>query len=148
LIEHFYEGDLLEAVRKTVEKIDGSYAFLAINSENPDEIIAVRKDSPLVVGVGEDEYFLASDIPALLKYTKRIMILEDDEIAVINRNSIKVLDKQESHIDKEIKEIDWDLEAAEKGGFPHFMIKEIFEQPEAVRKTLRGRIEKDSVKRL
>ena len=140
LLEDSYDGDFLQAVRKTVSQLEGSYAFAAISSDNPQEIIAVRKDSPLVAGIGDGEIFLASDIPAVLKYTRSIMIFEDGEMARITPEGVEVYNEDGARMDKDIQQIDWDIEAAEKGGFPHFMIKEIFEQPQAVRKTLAGRI--------
>jgi glucosamine--fructose-6-phosphate aminotransferase (isomerizing) len=133
-------------MQDTVAQLDGAYAICAMSSEEPDTLIAVRKDSPLIVGISENECIVASDIPAVLKYTRDVIVFEDGELAVITRDGMQVFTVEGEPLDKEVTKIDWDLEAAEKGGFPHFMIKEIFEQPEAVRKTLAGRIENNLVK--
>lgn len=146
LLEENYKGDFKQAMLDTVAQLDGAYAICAMSSEEPDTLIAVRKDSPLIVGIGENECIVASDIPAVLKYTRDVIVFEDGELAVITRDGIQVFTVEGELLDKEVIKIDWDLEAAEKGGFPHFMIKEIFEQPEAVRKTLAGRIENNLVK--
>ena len=146
LLEEADQGDFLQAVRETVSRLEGSYAFAAICSDHPGEMIAVRKDSPLVAGLGDGEVFLASDIPAVLKYTRNIVIFEDGEMARIRAEGIEVYDSGGERIEKEVHEILWDIEAAEKGGYPHFMIKEIFEQPSAVLKTLAGRTEGDRVR--
>ncbi|QRN84946.1 glutamine--fructose-6-phosphate transaminase (isomerizing) [Clostridia bacterium] len=146
LLEENYQGDFKEAMRTTVAQLDGSYAICAMSSEDSDTMITVRKDSPLIVGIGEHECFVASDIPAVLKYTKDIMVFEDGEMAVITSEGIKVYSAEGDLINKPITKVDWDMEAAEKGGFPHFMLKEIFEQPEAIRKTLAGRLDGDLVK--
>jgi glucosamine--fructose-6-phosphate aminotransferase (isomerizing) len=144
LIEHFYQGDLLEAVLAAVSKLEGSYAIAVVSSKEPDKLIAVRQDSPLVVGLGEGEYFLASDIPALLKHTRNTYILNDGEVAVLEKDGVKVMDLDRREIRKDIFEIKWAAEQAEKGGYDHFMLKEIYEQPKALRDTLSGRIETDN----
>jgi glucosamine--fructose-6-phosphate aminotransferase (isomerizing) len=146
LLEENYQGDFKQAMQDTVAQLDGAYAICAMSSEEPDTLIAVRKDSPLIAGLGENECFIASDIPAVLKYTRDVIVFEDGELAVITRDGMQVFTVEGVALDKEVTKVDWDLEAAEKGGFPHFMIKEIFEQPEAVRKTLAGRIENNLVK--
>ncbi|MDD2371439.1 MAG: glutamine--fructose-6-phosphate transaminase (isomerizing) [Firmicutes bacterium] len=140
LFEYLNDGDLLSTAKKVTEKLEGSYAIGVVNKENKDEFLVVRKDSPLVVGVGEGENFIASDIPAILEYTKKIYILDDDEMALISRGDVKIFDGNGKRIIKEIREINWSLESAEKQGYEHFMLKEINEQPEAIRKTLAGRI--------
>ncbi len=142
LVEHFYTGDLVAAVQKAIAKVRGSYATVAICKNNPDMLVAARKDSPLVIGIGDGEYFFASDIPALIEYTRKIMILQDGEIAVLTRDGIIVYQDGQT-VEKEIMTIDWDCEAAKKGGYDHFMIKEIHEQPLALRQTLKGRIAED-----
>ncbi|MDD4237229.1 MAG: glutamine--fructose-6-phosphate transaminase (isomerizing) [Desulfotomaculaceae bacterium] len=144
LIEHFYDGDLLEAVLMTVSKLVGSYAMAVVSSKEPNKLIAVRQDSPLVVGLGEGEYFLASDIPALLKHTRFTYILNDGEVAVLEKDGVKVMDLNKKEIRKNIFEVEWAAEQAEKGGYDHFMLKEIHEQPKALRDTLSGRIAEDN----
>ncbi len=136
LVEKFFEGNLSEAVKKATTELEGSYAFAVINQENPDQIVAYRQDSPLILGIGEDEFYLASDIPALLPYTRRVIILEDGEMAELNRENFRVIGPGGNLQNKEIEEIDWDLEMAEKKGFPHYMLKEIHEQPDVMRQLL------------
>jgi glucosamine--fructose-6-phosphate aminotransferase (isomerizing) len=143
LIEHFYEGDLVEAVRKVVNKLEGSFAMVVLSAHEPDKIVAVRQDSPLVVGLGNGENFLASDIPAVLKYTRNTYILNDGEIVVVKADGVQVMDRSGKEFAKEVFEVKWEAEQAEKGGFDHFMLKEIFEQPRALRDTLSGRINKE-----
>ncbi len=143
MIEEFYKEtkDLLSAIKMTVAKIEGSYAMVVLCKDYPGEIFAARKDSPLIVGLGEGENFFASDIPAILNHTRRIFILDDGEIARISQTQVEIFSPNGSKVDKDETYIDWDAEAAEKGGYSHFMLKEIHEQPEAVRKTLSGRID-------
>lgn len=140
LIEHFYDGDLVDAVLKTVAKLEGSYAMAIISAHEPGKLVAVRQDSPLVIGLGEKEYFLASDIPAFLDYTRRTYVLNDGEIAVLEQERIVIMDRDRRPVSKEVFEVHWQAKQAEKGGYDHFMLKEIFEQPKAIRDTLRGRI--------
>ncbi|HQD77143.1 MAG TPA: glutamine--fructose-6-phosphate transaminase (isomerizing) [Bacillota bacterium] len=145
LVEHYYEGDLVEAVLKAVPKLEGSFAMAVISAREPGKLVAVRQDSPLVVGLGEGEYFLASDIPAVLKHTRSIYILDDGEVAVLEAGGVEVLDLKGSRVEKKVTEIKWKAEEAEKGGYEHFMLKEIHEQPRALRDTLGGRISADGV---
>ena len=140
LIEEFYEGDLLKAVKKTVELLEGSYAIAVMSKNERDRFVAVRKDSPLVAGLGQGENFIASDIPAILPYTKNIIILENGDIIDVRRESINVYDKNLNLITRNIKRIDWRIEDAQKGGFKHFMLKEIFEEPDVIREAMRGRV--------
>ncbi len=146
LIETYYEGDLLEAVFKAVEKIEGSCALVAISSEEPGRLVCARRDSPLIIGLGEGENLVASDIPALLAHTRKTKVLEDGEFASITAEGAEIYDSSGRVIDREIFEIKWDIEAAEKGGFDHFMLKEIMEQPDAVKETLRQRVDPESGK--
>lgn len=146
LVEEYYQGDLVAAVRKTLAKVQGSYAIGVISVKEPDKLVAARKDSPLIVGLGEGENFIASDIPAILSHTRRIYLIEDGEVVVLTRDNAVILDKDDSPVRRGIFLVEWDAEAAEKGGFDHFMLKEIFEQPEAFRKTLSGRIHNGEVK--
>ncbi len=138
LIALNYEGDLLEAVQKTVERLRGAFAFGVITSREPGRVIGVKQGSPLVVGIGEGENFLASDIPAILPYTKKVLTLEDQEIADITPEGVNIYDFNGNPVAKEIMIVPWDLISAEKGGFKHFMLKEIYEQPKAVGDTVRG----------
>ncbi|MEG6523339.1 glutamine--fructose-6-phosphate transaminase (isomerizing) [Desulfotomaculum sp. 1211_IL3151] len=140
LIEHFYKGDLLEAVHKTVAQLEGSYAIMTISKEQPGRIIAVRQDMPLVVGLGEGENLLASDIPALLKHTRNCYLLNDGDVVDLRADQVIIRDVTGNIVQKEIFKVTWDAEEAEKGGYDHFMLKEINEQPRALRDTLKGRI--------
>ncbi len=137
LIEDLYEGDILKAVMGAVSRLDGSFAIVVM-AAGERRLIGVRKESPLVIGLGEGENFLASDVPAFLKYTNRAVFLQDGDIAVITANSWKVLNFGGEEVKREVTDIPWNVESAEKGGFKHFMLKEIFEQPYAIMNTLRG----------
>ena len=140
LIHYYYNGDLFKAVAKTIERLEGSYALGVICGNEPDKIVAVRKDSPLIVGLGDNEKFIASDIPAVLNYTRDIYLLEDKEIVVITKNSAEVFNLNGEKISKEIYKVTWNEDAAEKGGYDSFMLKEIHEQPKAIRDTMTGRV--------
>ncbi|MDR5659834.1 glutamine--fructose-6-phosphate transaminase (isomerizing) [Serpentinicella sp. ANB-PHB4] len=144
LIDFYYEGDLAEAVRMATHRMEGAYAIGAISKKNPKKLVAVRKDSPLVVGVGEGENFIASDIPALLKYTRNVYFLEDGEMAVLSNDKIKIYNEFGQKVKKEVFEVTWDVESAEKGGYEHFMIKEIYEQPKAIKETLSPRLDENN----
>jgi glucosamine--fructose-6-phosphate aminotransferase (isomerizing) len=148
LLDLYYDGDMVETVKKVVNKIEGSYALAVLDKSNPDSLIAVRKDSPLVIGLGDGENFIASDIPAILKYTRKVYILEDGEMAIITKDKIDIMKTDGTPIKKEIYEVTWDVEAAEKMGYDHFMIKEIYEQPKAIKDTLSPRIIKEGKLRL
>ncbi len=128
------------AVMKATKRLKGSYGLGVISSKNPEEIIAVRKDSPLVIGLGDGENYLASDIPALLKYTRNVYFLENGEAAILTKDRVQVFDTFEKELKKEVFRVEWDLDAAEKNGYPHFMLKEIFEQPRVIQDTLKGRL--------
>ena len=140
LIDYYYDNSLLEAVMKTLAKIEGSYALGILSVYEPDKIIAVRKDSPLIVGLGEDERFIASDVPAILKYTRDIVYLGDKEIAVITRSGADFYSREGEKIEKRVHHVTWNADAAEKGGYEHFMLKEICEQPRAVKATMTSRV--------
>ncbi|MDD3429443.1 MAG: glutamine--fructose-6-phosphate transaminase (isomerizing) [Oscillospiraceae bacterium] len=141
LLDYNYKGDPMAAIMSTLAKVRGSYALAIVFSDFPDKIFGVRKESPLIIGYGEDENFLASDIPALLKYTRSYSILEEGEIAECTRTGITVYNEFGTPVKKEILTADWDMEAAEKGGYPHFMLKEIHEQPTALNATINPRVE-------
>jgi glucosamine--fructose-6-phosphate aminotransferase (isomerizing) len=140
LVDYYYEGNLLEAVIKATKKMHGSYALGVVSIDEPDKIIAVRKDSPLIVGVGEKESFIASDIPAVLNYTRDVYLLDDNEFVLIDKDGIKLFDENMDVIDKEIFHVTWNADAAEKGGYDTFMLKEIYEQPKAIKDTLTSRV--------
>jgi len=140
LLDCFYEGNPMATIQRVLDEIEGSYALGIMFKDYPDRIYAVRKDSPLIVAVGDNESFIASDVPAVLQYTKKYYLLEQDEIAVLDRNGVEFYDDHGAPIKKELHIADFDMEAAEKGGFAHFMLKEIHEQPTAIRTTITPRI--------
>ena len=140
LIESHYKGDLEAAVREAIREIVGSYAIAVIHAKEPDQVVAARNESPLVIGLGTDENFLASDIPALLKHTNRVVYVMDREIVVLSKDGVKITDFEGRRVAREPQRITWSLEDAEKGGFEHFMLKEIFEEPQAIHDTLLGRV--------
>lgn len=144
LVDYYYKGDLFEAVAKATSKMEGSYAIGVICKNEPDKIVAVRKDSPLIVGLGEKEYFIASDIPAVLNHTREIYLLEDKEFVIMTRDGIEIKTEDGEVVDKEVFHVTWDVDAAEKGGYEDFMLKEIHEQPKAIKDTLTSRVLKDS----
>ncbi|AXU52024.1 glucosamine--fructose-6-phosphate aminotransferase [Clostridioides difficile] len=141
LVDKYYEGNLLDAVYKTISKLRGAYALGVICKEHGNELVAVRKDSPLVVGVGEGENFIASDIPALLKYTRDVYFLENGEVVHLKDENVTVYDSNRNLVEKEMFHVTWDVEAASKGGYDYFMSKEIHEQPTGVRETLERRLD-------
>ncbi len=145
LIEEYYNGDIFEATLKAVKYLRGSFALAIFSKREKDKIVAVRKESPLIIGLGENENFLASDIPALLPYTKNVVILKDGEIALLKKDSVKVVNMDGEEISLEKMEVNWNLEQAEKKGFKHFMLKEIMEQGEILKDTLRGRVKNGKV---
>jgi glucosamine--fructose-6-phosphate aminotransferase (isomerizing) len=139
LIEERYAGDLAAAVRDAVKELDGAYALVVVSQSEPDLIVGVRVSSPLVVGLGEGENLLASDVPALISRTRRIVPLDDGQMVEIRAEGVRITDLQGAEVPVAPMDVDWDLSKAEKGGFEDFMLKEIHEQPEAVRDTIRGR---------
>lgn len=145
LFEYYYKGDIMEAVTKVIDRVEGSYALGVLCVDYPDQFIAVRKASPLIVGLGEDENFIASDVTAILKHTRDIYYLEDDEIVVLKRDGVKVYNMDLEEVQKEVFTVHWDVSAAEKGGYEHFMMKEIEEQPKALRDTISPRIKDGKV---
>ena len=145
LIEYFYDGDLLQAVGRVLRRIQGSYALGILCADCPGQIVAVRKDSPLILGYGEGCHFIASDVTAILRHTRRVGYMEDGELAVLTREGIRCYNHLMQPIEKEITTIDWEIDAAEKGGYEHFMFKEIMEQPEALRRCLSPRIREGEI---
>ena len=140
LIQDMYNGDILDTVLKVLKKLEGSYAIGVLHKNHPDKLICAREHSPLVIGIGENENLIASDVSALLKYTKDVYYLEDGDIAILKSNGIEFFDKEKNSVKREKKYIEWNLEQATKCGYPHFMLKEIFEQPQAVKETFNKRV--------
>ncbi|WP_256761615.1 glutamine--fructose-6-phosphate transaminase (isomerizing) [Cohnella sp. WQ 127256] len=143
LISVEYEGDIVKAVQRAVKKMRGAFALGVLTEHEPDRLVAVRYASPLIIGIGDGEKYIASDIPAILEHTRDIYILNDGEMAVLTRDGIELLTMEGNPISKDIFHVDWDLMTAEKAGFDHFMLKEIHEQPKAYRDTMLGRISED-----
>ena len=142
LVDYYYKDgrNLFDAVVKATSKLEGSFAIGVIANNEPDKIIAVRKDSPLIVGLGEDESFIASDIPAVLNHTRDVYLLEDKEFVILTNDGVELRNEDGEKIEKEVYHVTWNVDAAEKGGYEDFMLKEIHEQPKAVRDTLAGKI--------
>ena len=141
LIDSCYEGEPLKALRAALAMVRGSYALAVLFRDFPDTLFAVKRESPLIVGWGEEENFIASDIPALLKYTRRYSVLEEGDMAVVNADGIRFYNEFAEPVEREVLTANWDQEAAEKGGYPHFMLKEINEQPAAITATVSPRVE-------
>jgi glucosamine--fructose-6-phosphate aminotransferase (isomerizing) len=140
LIEECFDGNLEDAVIEALWQVEGTYGIAVISSADPHKIVAARKGSPLLVGLGEDEYFVASDVSAILAHTRQVVYLDDGEMAVVDRDGYRIVDLNASEVAKKVAHIDWDLGQIERGGFAHFMLKEIFEQPQTVENTMRGRL--------
>ena len=140
LIEKFYDGNLEKAVAAAVRLLTGTYGLAVISSDEPEKIVGARHGSPLVVGICDSEYILASDVSAIIRHTNQVVYLDDEEMVVLTPSGIHTTTIREETVSKKIETVDWDLEMIEKAGFPHFMLKEIFEQPQSIRNTLRGRI--------
>ncbi|MDR3802840.1 MAG: glutamine--fructose-6-phosphate transaminase (isomerizing) [Veillonella sp.] len=143
LLEDMYDGDFVSTVRRMLARVDGAYALEIICADEPDKIICTKKENPLVIGLGKGENFVASDIPAIINYTRDTYILSDGELAIITRDNVSVFDREGNAIDKEVFHVSWNAEAAEKGGYEHFMLKEIHDQPKAVRDTFGTHISED-----
>ena len=148
LIEGMADLPLDEAVREVMRKAEGALALAVVRNDEPDLVVGARRGSPLVIGLGDGENFLASDIPAFLEYTRRMAILDDDRVVAVRPEGVIITDLDGVTIEPATRDIEWDLESAEKGGYPDFMLKEIFEQPKAIRDTLRGRLDSDGLVRL
>jgi glucosamine--fructose-6-phosphate aminotransferase (isomerizing) len=140
LIEEFFDGNLEEAVIAALQKVEGTYGIAVISGADRDKIVAARKGSPLLVGLGENEYYVASDVSAILAHTRQVIYLDDGDLAVLERGGYRVLDLNAATLHKPVSRIDWDLDMIERGGFAHFMLKEIFEQPQTIENTMRGRL--------
>ena len=143
LVGEFYRGNLEEAVAAALRDVDGAYGLAFVSADEPDVLVAARKGSPLLVGVGENEWFVASDASPLLQYTRSVIYLDDGEMAVLTRDGYRIRNLETAKIDKPVDQIEWDLATIERGGYPHFMLKEICEQPESLRNTLRGHLLED-----
>lgn len=144
LIGVFYDGDIMDAVYKAVDKMEGAYAIGVIAQDEPDKIVAVRKDAPLIVGLGNNCNFIASDIPALLKYVRQIYLIENNETVLITRNEAKIFNAERNEVKRDVFTVTWDADAAEKEGYDHFMLKEIHEQPKGIYETLTRRLDNDN----
>ncbi len=140
LMQYYYNGDVFETFTKVVSKLEGAYALELVSSYEPDTIYATRKDSPLIAGIGKGQNFIASDIPAILEYTREVYLLEKGEYAIVTKDGIQLVDKDKNPIKKDIFHVTWDVNAAEKGGYEFFMLKEIMEQPKAINDTIKPRI--------
>lgn len=147
LLEYYYKkyDDIMDAVYKVLSRIKGAYAMGILCSDYPDQMIAARKDAPLLIGYGDESNYIASDVTALLAYTRTVTYMEDDEVAVITAKSVQIYDSDRNILNMEQHTVDWDIAAAEKGGYAHFMLKEIMEQPEAVKKTISPRLENGQI---
>lgn len=145
LLDYYYKGNALEAITKVMHRVEGSYALGILFTEEPNTVYAVRKDSPLIVGKSDNGNLIASDVPAVLKYTRNVYFIENEEIAVITKEDMKFYNVYEEELQKESVKIEWDVEAAEKGGYEHFMLKEMYEQPKAVADTLNPRLKNGEI---
>ena len=141
LIEEQYSGDLVEAVRLALNEVRGAYAIAVMHADHPNRIVGARMNVPLIVGIGDGEGFLASDVPAILEHTKNVVILHEGDIAEVTPEGVKIVGLDGVPVHREVTRIRWNIEAAEKGGFPHFTLKEIYEQPHAIQEALRGRVD-------
>src|SRR4030042_1382592 len=145
IVKHMQEGlEYLEAIRCALKEVKGSYALVMVNAQEPRLLVAARKESPLILGLGEEEYFLASDIPAILPYTRRVIFLEDHDLVVVRDGEYLILDREGQKCERQVNLINWSPAMAEKAGYKHFMQKEIFEQPRALIDTFRGRIDPEA----
>ncbi|MEX2325375.1 MAG: glutamine--fructose-6-phosphate transaminase (isomerizing), partial [Gemmatimonadaceae bacterium] len=140
LIEEAFHGSLEDAVIDALQEVDGTYGLAVISSDDPDKIVAARKGSPLLLGIGDNEFYVASDASAILAHTRDVVYLDDGDIAVLDRNGYHILDERSRRLSKKVSRIDWDLDQIERGGFDHFMLKEIFEQGASIENTMRGRL--------
>lgn len=141
LLNYYYDGNPLDTIIKTIGELEGSFALGIVFEDYPEQIYAVRRESPLIVGVGKGENYIASDVPAILKYTKDYYLLDHDEIAVLSSEGVTIYDEHKEIVTKQLMTADWDEDAAEKGGYEHFMIKEIHEQPNSINMTVKPRVE-------
>lgn len=143
LLAEYDTGNLLDTVYEVKKHLQGAYALGIVSKNEPDTLIAVRKESPLIIGVGKEENFIASDIPAILEHTRDVYFIENGEVVVLTKDNVTILDENRNLVTREVKHIDWDMSAATKAGYPHFMLKEIHEQPQAIRDTVKHRLQQD-----
>ncbi|MGB5824738.1 MAG: glutamine--fructose-6-phosphate transaminase (isomerizing) [Proteocatella sp.] len=143
LVDCYYKGDLLDAVFKAIQKLNGSFALGVIARDSPNEMIAVRKESPLIVGLGEDGNYIASDVPAILNHTRKVYFLDNGEVVRLTADNVEVFDFERNKVEKEVHTVEWSVDAATKGGYDHFMLKEVYEQPHGIKETLTRRIDED-----
>lgn len=148
LVDYYFEGDLLDAVFKTIARLKGAFALGVIAANDPNRIIAVRKESPLIIGLGEGEQFIASDVPAILEHTRKVYFIDNGEVVDLRTDAVTVYDFDRNPVRKEAHTIEWTMDAASKGGYEHFMLKEIFEQPESIDATLERRVDEEGYIRL
>ncbi len=141
LIEKYYSGDLMEAVRRALALLKGTYGIVCLHRDHPDRLVGARQGSPLVVGIGHGESFLASDVTAIIGHTKQVVYLEDGELVCLTAEELRTTDLKDNEIQKKVESVSWELEQIEKGGFAHFMEKEIFEQPESIKRAMGGRLD-------
>src|SRR6266487_2842389 len=140
LIEEAFDGNLEDAVIEALWQIEGTYGIAVVSSRDRNKIVAARKGSPLLIGLGDGEYYVASDVSAILSHTREVVYLDDGDVAVLTRNGYTVLNQRAQQLERRVSKIDWDLDQIERGGFDHFMLKEIFEQPQTICNTMRGRL--------
>ncbi len=145
LLEYYYNGNILDTIIKATSRLEGSYALGILCQDDKNNFYAVRKDSPLIIGLGKGENYIASDIPAILSRTRSVYMLEENEFAIISSDSVKIVDSNKQPIEKTVRTINWDVSAAEKGGYDSFMFKEIMEEPKAIRDTIHPRLSDDSI---
>ena len=143
LLAEYDTGNLLDTVYEVKKHLQGAYALGIVSKNEPDTLIAVRKESPLIIGVGKEENFIASDIPAILEHTRDVYFIENREVVVLTKDNVTIFDENRNLVTREVKHIDWDMSAATKAGYPHFMLKEIHEQPQAIRDTVKHRLQQD-----
>ena len=143
LLAEYDTGNLLDTVYEVKKHLQGPYALGIVSKNEPDTLIAVRKESPLIIGVGKEENFIASDIPAILEHTRDVYFIENGEVVVLTKDNVTIFDENRNLVTREVKHIDWDMSAATKAGYPHFMLKEIHEQPQAIRDTVKHRLQQD-----
>ena len=143
LLAEYDTGNLLDTVYEVKKHLQGAYALGIVSKNEPDTLIAVRKESPLIIGVGKEENFIASDIPAILEHTRDVYFIENGEVVVLTKDNVTIFDENRHLVTREVKHIDWDMSAATKAGYPHFMLKEIHEQPQAIRDTVKHRLQQD-----
>ena len=143
LLAEYDTGNMLDTVYEVKKHLQGAYALGIVSKNEPDTLIAVRKESPLIIGVGKEENFIASDIPAILEHTRDVYFIENGEVVVLTKDNVTIFDENRNLVTREVKHIDWDMSAATKAGYPHFMLKEIHEQPQAIRDTVKHRLQQD-----